>query len=161
VDIAIFDRTNKVCEKIIKQIEDLLNFAADFLNLPKNAEMSVTFMNDDDIRGFNHKYRLLNLATDVLSFALEEVNSNEPTIIFANKDEQEILPRNLGDIMISVDRAMEQAIEYGHSLTREFGFLAIHGFLHINGYDHFTLAGEEEMFALQKEILNAYGLQRE
>ena len=62
--------------------------------------------------------------------------------------------------MISVERAKEQAEEYGHSYDRELGFLALHGFLHINGYDHMNPEDEKEMFTLQKEILDAYGLKR-
>ena len=62
--------------------------------------------------------------------------------------------------MISVERAKEQAQEYGHSFDRELGFLAVHGFLHLNGYDHMTPEDEKEMFTLQEDILTAYGLKR-
>ena len=62
--------------------------------------------------------------------------------------------------MISVERAKEQAQEYGHSFDRELGFLAVHGFLHLNGYDHMTPEDEKEMFILQEDILTAYGLKR-
>ena len=62
--------------------------------------------------------------------------------------------------MISLDKTKEQAQEYGHSFERELGFLALHGFLHINGYDHMTKEDEKVMFGLQKEILDAYGLKR-
>ena len=58
-------------------------------------------------------------------------------------------------------KAREQAEEYGHSFEREMGFLAVHGFLHINGYDHYTPEEEKEMFGLQEEILTAYGLTRQ
>ena len=61
----------------------------------------------------------------------------------------------------SVKKAREQAEEYGHSFEREMGFLAVHGFLHINGYDHYTPEEEKEMFGLQEEILTAYGLTRQ
>ena len=89
---------------------------------------------------------------------MEEETEEELPIIF--DDEMPAMPRNLGDIMISVERAKEQASEYGHSYDRELGFLALHGFLHINGYDHMTPEDEKEMFGLQKEILDAYGLKR-
>jgi len=71
-----------------------------------------------------------------------------------------LLEAESGDIIISVDRAKEQAEEYGHSLERELGFLALHGFLHLNGYDHQTEEEEKEMTGLQTEILTAYGLTR-
>lgn len=66
----------------------------------------------------------------------------------------------IGELFISVDKAREQAEAYGHSFEREMGFLAVHGFLHINGYDHYTPEEEKEMFTLQEEILTAYGLKR-
>ena len=67
----------------------------------------------------------------------------------------------IGELFISIDKAREQAEEYGHSFEREMGFLAVHGFLHINGYDHYTPEEEKEMFGLQEEILTAYGLTRQ
>ena len=67
----------------------------------------------------------------------------------------------IGELFISIDKAHEQAEEYGHSFEREMGFLAVHGFLHINGYDHYTPEEEAEMFGLQEEILTAYGLTRQ
>ena len=70
-----------------------------------------------------------------------------------------ICPPVLGDIIISVDKAREQAEEYGHSLMRELGFLTVHGFLHLLGYDHMTEEEEKEMFTKQKEILNDMGSQ--
>lgn len=70
------------------------------------------------------------------------------------------IPRLLGDIFISLDRTKEQAKDYGHSFERELGFLVVHGFLHLNGYDHQTEAEEKEMFALQEKILKEHGLER-
>lgn len=121
--------------------------------------MSVTFMDNDKIQVINREYRGKDAPTDVISFAIEEESEDEMPIFFA-EDELNDLPNELGDIMISTQRAQEQAAEYGHSYEREVGFLALHGFLHINGYDHMTPEDEKEMFGLQKEILNAYGLER-
>ena len=73
---------------------------------------------------------------------------------------KECFVTSIGDIVISLDRAKEQAEDYGHSLERELGFLALHGFLHLNGYDHQTEEEEAEMTGLQQEILDAYGLTR-
>jgi probable rRNA maturation factor len=67
----------------------------------------------------------------------------------------------LGDIIISIERTKEQAEEYGHSFDRELGFLALHGFLHLLGFDHMNEEDEKEMFTKQKEILEEYGLSRE
>ena len=80
--------------------------------------------------------------------------------LFFDDEELAELPRNLGDLIIPTERAAEQAVEYGHTLEREMGFLAVHGFLHLNGYDHMEPEDEKEMFGLQKEILDAYGLKR-
>lgn len=74
--------------------------------------------------------------------------------------EESLLSRHLGDIIIAYNRMLEQAKDYGHSVERELAFLAVHGFLHLNGFDHQTEKQAEEMFGLQEEILNAYGLTR-
>ena len=129
------------------------------MKLSPDTEMSVTFMNNAEIREINRDYRNKDQATDVISFALEDEGEGELAIIF-DEDEAFDLPRNIGDIMISVERAKEQAQEYGHSFDRELGFLAVHGFLHLNGYDHMTPEDEKEMFTLQEDILTAYGLKR-
>ena len=120
--------------------------------------MSVTFMDNAAIQEINREYRGKDMPTDVISFAFEEETAEEMPIIFDEALEE--MPRDLGDIMISIERAKEQAAEYGHTYDRELGFLALHGFLHINGYDHMTPEDEKEMFGLQKEILDAYGLKR-
>lgn len=158
MEIAFLDETNTVSQEKINEIDEMLQYAADYLKLPEDTEMSVTFMDNAAIQVINRDYRDKDQPTDVISFALEEETEEELPIIF--DDEMPAMPRNLGDIMISVERAKEQASEYGHSYDRELGFLALHGFLHINGYDHMTPEDEKEMFGLQKEILDAYGLKR-
>lgn len=160
MDITFIDETESVPKDKIQDIDDLLQFAADHLNLPENTEMSVTFMDNAAIQEINRDYRGKDAPTDVISFALEEEGEGEIPVIFEDEEDLEQLPRELGDLMISVERAKEQAEEYGHSYDRELGFLALHGFLHINGYDHMNPADEKEMFTLQKEILDAYGLKR-
>lgn len=158
MDITFIDETNKLSKDNLEEVENLLQFAADVLKISEDTEMSVTFMDNSGIQVINRDYRGKDAPTDVISFALEEEGENELPIIF--EDEAEIFPRNLGDIMISIERVIEQAGEYGHSFERELGFLAVHGFLHLNGYDHMELDDEKDMFGLQKEILDAYGLKR-
>lgn len=161
MEINFIDETNQVPTKDQKDIDSLLQFAADFLALPENTEMSVTFMDDANIQVINRTYRDKDAPTDVISFAFEEEGEDELPVFFSEDFEMAMdLPKTLGDLMISVERAREQAQEYGHSYERELGFLALHGFLHLNGYDHMNPKDEAEMFGLQKEILNAYGLQR-
>lgn len=158
MDITFIDETTKISDANLKEVEELLQFAADFLKISEDTEMSVTFMDNAGIQVINRDYRGKDVPTDVISFALEEEGEDELPIIF--EDEEEVFPRNLGDIMISIERTEEQALEYGHSFERELGFLAVHGFLHLNGYDHMETEDEKEMFGLQKEILDAYGLKR-
>ncbi|WYJ76775.1 endoribonuclease YbeY [Enterococcus sp. DIV2402] len=161
MEITFIDETNAVSNDKVADIESLLQFAADYLKLPEETEMSVTFMDNAAIQVINRTYRDKDAPTDVISFAMEEEGEDELPIIFDEEDDFELdMPRTLGDIMISTERAQEQAQEYGHSYDRELGFLALHGFLHINGYDHMTPEDEKVMFGLQKEILDAYGLER-
>lgn len=161
MEITFIDETNAVSNDKVADIESLLQFAADYLKLPEETEMSVTFMDNAAIQVINRTYRGKDTPTDVISFAMEEEGEDELPIIFDEEDDFELdMPRTLGDIMISTERAQEQAQEYGHSYDRELGFLALHGFLHINGYDHMTPEDEKVMFGLQKEILDAYGLER-
>ncbi|WP_297075314.1 rRNA maturation RNase YbeY [uncultured Enterococcus sp.] len=159
MEITFIDEQTLVTPEKINEIQALLNFAATHLGIEEDAEMSVTFMNNPEIQVINREYRGKDAPTDVISFAFEEEGEGEMEIFFDEENALD-LPRTLGDIMISVERAKEQASEYGHSFDRELGFLALHGFLHINGYDHMTPEDEKEMFDLQKEILDAYGLER-
>lgn len=159
MDITFIDETEKVPTEEIKEIENLLQFAAGFLEIAEDTEMSVTFTDNAGIQMINRDYRGKDMPTDVISFALEDEGEDELPIIFDDEELAE-LPRNLGDLIISTERAAEQAVEYGHTLEREMGFLAVHGFLHLNGYDHMVPEDEKEMFGLQKEILDAYGLKR-
>lgn len=96
----------------------------------------------------------MDAPTDVLSFALEEKSPDEPAYADPGGD------KLLGDIIISVPTAVRQAGEYGHSLARELAFLAVHGFLHLLGYDHDTAAGAADMEARQEAILAGVGLRR-
>lgn len=149
------DETNILDDAGEKEIEALLQFAAGNEGLQGVYEVSITFVDDQTIQQINAEYRQKDVPTDVISFALEELGEDEVPII---ADEQ--MPTLLGDIIISVDTAKSQAEQYNHSLRRELGFLALHGFLHLLGYDHMTEEDEKKMFARQKELLSAFGLER-
>ena len=163
--IEIVDETGQVSEEIIKQTQDILEFAAQKTGKEKK-EMAVTFVTNERSHELNLEYRDTDRPTDVISLEYK------PELDIA-VDEEDLLDHPelaemledfdayIGELFISVDKAREQAEEYGHSFEREMGFLAVHGFLHINGYDHYTPEEEAEMFGLQKEILTAYGLTRE
>lgn len=156
MDIQIFDHTEEASKKDLDLITDILNFASNYIKLEQNTEMSVTLMHNDEIQLINKKYRNVDRPTDVISFA---INDEDEDIIMDPEMAAEI-PDNIGDLMISVDKVAEQADFLGHSYERELGFLCVHGFLHLNGFDHMEKADQEKMFPMQKEIMNAYGLER-
>ncbi|GEN33232.1 rRNA maturation RNase YbeY [Aneurinibacillus danicus] len=123
------------------------------------GEVTVTFVDNERIHELNREYRGIDRPTDVLSFAMNEAGEDEMEIFL--DEEMDEMPNMLGDVIISIPKAVEQAEEYGHSFEREMGFLAVHGFLHLIGYDHETEAQEKEMFGRQEEILNRVRLTRE
>lgn len=159
------DETGQVSPEIMKQTLDLLNFAAERLGKEKK-EMAVTFVTNERSHQLNLEYRDTDRPTDVISleykpevpFTFEEEDLADNPELAEMLDE---FDSYIGELFISVDKAQEQAEAYGHSFEREMGFLAVHGFLHINGYDHYTPEEEKEMFTLQEEILTAYGLSRQ
>lgn len=121
------------------------------LKYEKNDKyFNIIFVTSEEIRQINYSYRGIDKVTDVISFALME-----------NQDElfQEALDE-LGDVFICVERAIEQAKDYGHSVDREMGFLAVHGYLHLMGYDHMNPEDERVMFSKQDEILAKAKLSR-
>jgi probable rRNA maturation factor len=154
LNLDFLDETNELSEKLINQLEELLNFAAEKENVEPGSELSVTFVTNEKIQEINRQYRNKDYATDVISFALEEMGEGEIEVTGGD------MPRVLGDIIISVKKAEEQAEEYGHSFEREIGFLAVHGLLHLLGYDHEMEEDEKIMFDRQRAILDEYGLQR-
>lgn len=159
MDITMIDKTGQVTDKEQNLVSDLLQTAGKVLSLDDETEMSVTFVDNHEIQEINREFRHKDMPTDVISFAIEDEGEGEPDIVFPDGESLD-MPQDLGDIFISIDRAHEQAEEYGHTYERELGFLAVHGFLHLNGFDHMTPEDEEEMFSLQRKILDSYGLQR-
>lgn len=112
-----------------------------------DVEFNVILVDNNYIHELNKNYRKIDRETDVITFALED-----------NEEVNEEEHRLLGDIYISVDKAKSQALEYGHSFKREICFLAVHGFLHLLGYDHMEKEEEKVMFARQELILNETGI---
>ncbi|MGE6488391.1 rRNA maturation RNase YbeY [Paenisporosarcina sp. NPDC076898] len=153
--LDLIDQTESLSTENLEMIEKMLHHAAQAEGIESGSELSVTFVNNEEIQQINHEYRGKNVPTDVISFAMEELGEGEMAI------EVEGVPRMLGDIIISVERAKEQAADYGHSEERELGFLAIHGFLHLLGYDHMEVDEEKEMTEKQEAILQSFGLRRE
>lgn len=130
------------------------NAVLEYEGFEELAEISVSFVDNESIRELNAEYRDKDSATDVLSFPL-----GEDGVYDVNEETGALL---LGDIVISMERAMEQAEMYGHSLEREMGFLTVHSMLHLLGYDHEN-GGLEERIMREKEeaVLNQLGLSRD
>lgn len=147
--IEVFNEQEKDAKEI-NEIQPFLLFALEKEQI-QNVEFSVIFVSNEKIREINKTYRKMDRETDVISFALED--EKDMLIVFEH--------RVLGDIYISFPKAEMQAKEYGHSLKRELCFLALHGLLHLLGYDHEKKEEEQIMFAKQKEILDAYGIYKE
>lgn len=154
LEIDFLDEINELEQHELEEVEKLLNYAAEAENVQAGSELSVTFVSNERIQEINREYRDKDQPTDVISFALEEMGEGELEVVGAD------IPRVLGDIIISIPRTREQAKEYNHSFMRELGFLSVHGFLHLLGYDHMNEQDEKIMFDRQKEILDGYGLGR-
>jgi probable rRNA maturation factor len=152
--IDSIDETNSLSDNELMQIENILSFASKKQDVEQGSEISITFVSNESIQEINREYRQKDYPTDVISFAMEELGEGEIEVVGGN------IPRILGDIIISIPKAKEQAEEYGHSFMRELSFLAVHGFLHLLGFDHETEEDEKVMFSLQREILEEYGLKR-
>lgn len=114
--IDIVDETGSVSEEMLKEVENLLQFAAEREGVQDQAEVSVTIVSNDDIHQINKEYRGKDAPTDVISFALEEEGEGEIEIVGAE------MPPVLGDIIISADRTREQAEEYNHSFKESSDF---------------------------------------
>jgi probable rRNA maturation factor len=145
--IEFFNETNESIEDLDK-LKGLIKFVLKKEKLD-NVEFNIIFVDNNKIRELNKSYRDIDKSTDVITFALEDYQK-----IYYNNT------RVLGDIYISLDKAKEQSIEYGHSYLRELSFLMVHGFLHLLGYDHINKDEEEKMFKKQEELLNEYKISR-
>ncbi|ACT00889.1 rRNA maturation RNase YbeY [Paenibacillus sp. JDR-2] len=151
----------EIPDQWVERLEQLLQIAGEMEGLT-DGEVTLTFTDNEQIHQLNREYRNIDRPTDVLSFAMQDEGTEELDIIFEVESEDEIDPISgmLGDIVISVEKAQEQSEDYGHSLEREIGFLFVHGFLHLLGYDHMDDAGEAEMTAKQEAVLQKAGLSR-
>lgn len=123
------------------------------------SEVSVLLVENDEIRGINREFRAKDSVTDVLSFPMLQMEDGR-VLEEPNACDMEGGRVFLGDIVISVPKALEQAQSYGHSPQRELAFLTVHGLLHLLGYDHEKPEQEEVMTAKQERILAELGLPR-
>ena len=149
-------------EEIVKMVSDKV---LDVEDCPYETQINVLLTDNEGIHEFNKEYRGIDRETDVLSFPnldFEEpgqfVIEEEREADYFDPDTGELI---LGDIIISVDKVMEQAESYGHSTKREFAFLVAHSMLHLCGYDHMEADEAKVMEAKQEEVLNELGITRE
>lgn len=132
------------------------------LHQKETAELSVILTDDAYLQNLNLEYRGLNQPTDVLSFAMLDEQPGTPVLDRAQMESAcpGELPELLGDIFISVERAVEQAQSYGHSLERELCYLAIHGLLHLLGFDHHQPEMAGKMRQAEEELLEKFSIKR-
>lgn len=146
-----FEISGEIMEAVEKACLETLKYE----EFDEDCEISLSFVTNEEIHQINRQFRNVDAPTDVLSF---------PQLTFEEGEEADVNENGeivLGDIIISVERAKEQAEEYGHSLKREIAFLTVHSMLHLLGYDHMEKDEEEDMFRRQKEILEIAGIPRE
>lgn len=133
----LFNQTDidlKEIKKIMRRI---------FKHVKEKMSMQIIFVTQEEIHRLNLAYRKIDKPTDVLSFVNDDIED-----------------KSLGDIFISIEQAQKQAQDLGHSFEREIGFLAVHGYLHLKGYDHHTPHEEEAMTKMQEDILRKAKLER-
>ncbi len=153
---------NDLAEELSQELKALLTSCCEetlrMEEFPYDAEVSLSITDNHGIRILNHEQRGIDKETDVLSFPMLEVEDG--VLIIDDSDLQGDCVF-LGDIVISLEKAQAQAEEYGHSLEREMGFLAVHSMLHLLGYDHELGPQEEaEMFQKQEDVLRTMNLER-
>ena len=141
-------------EYLEKRLQDGLNAVAKSHDLDDMTEVDITIVDDEEIHQLNRDYRNVDRPTDVLSFALDEDDEDEPELM-------EGQPHLLCGIIISAETATRQAEEFGHGLEREIVYLAVHGLLHLLGYDHMVEEDKVIMRAKEEEALSAINLSEE
>jgi probable rRNA maturation factor len=141
-------------EYLEQRLQDGLNAVAKLHDLGDMTEVDITIVDDEEIHQLNRDYRGVDRPTDVLSFALDEDDEDEPELLEGQL-------HLLGDIIISAETATRQAEEFGHGLEREIVYLAVHGLLHLLGYDHMVEEDKVIMRAKEEEALSAINLSEE
>lgn len=142
-------------EYMEKRLHDGLNAVAHLHGLDDMTEVDITIVDDEEIHTLNREYRNVDRPTDVLSFALDEGEEDEPELIDGPEEHL------LGDIIISAETAQRQGEEFGHGLEREIVYLAVHGLLHLLGYDHMMDEDKKIMRAKEEEALREIRLSEE
>lgn len=153
MDLILDDRQDKleVSEELIEKIKDIIIECLDYEGYDDNYEVSLSFVDNKEIHELNREYRGVDRVTDVLSFPL----------LSDDFEDVELEEESLGDIVVSLEEALEQSIEYNHSFEREVCFLICHSMFHLLGYDHDTDENTKEMREKEEHILNKLNITRE
>ncbi len=150
----------EITEEIREVIEKCVDAVLESEECDFDCEVSVTIVDNEEIRELNREHRGKDTPTDVLSFPILDFDEDGNIIDSEFDFDEELVV--LGDIVISAQRAMEQAKEFGHSFIREIAFLTVHSMLHLLGYDHEDNVNMEQiMFKKQKDILDKMGITRD
>ncbi|CEJ72667.1 metal-dependent hydrolase [[Clostridium] sordellii] len=152
MEIILDDRQDKikVSEELLEKIHDIIVESLHYEGYDDNYEVSLSFVDNEEIHELNRQYRGVDRATDVLSFPL-----------LTDDFDVEIEEESLGDIVISLERALEQSEEYNHSFEREVCFLVCHSMFHLLGYDHDTEENTKDMRKREEDVLNKLNITRE
>lgn len=147
------DRQDKidVKDELYEKIEDIVEEVLDYEGYSDDYDISISFVDNKEIHELNKQFRGVDRATDVLSFPML---SDE----FEDVEYEEM---SLGDIVVSLERALEQSIEYGHSFEREVCFLVCHSMFHLLGYDHDTEENTREMREKEEAVLTKLNITRD
>jgi probable rRNA maturation factor len=147
----------QISEETEELVRMVVNFCLEQEKFSTPCEVSITFVDNERIQGINKVHRLIDRATDVLSFPMVDFFNGEIINTIGDFDlESKLLL--LGDIILSVEMAKLQCLEYGHSFEREIAFLISHGVFHLLGYDHTDYESEKNMLEKQELVLEKLGL---
>ncbi|MGL5507743.1 MAG: rRNA maturation RNase YbeY [Paraclostridium sp.] len=154
MEIILDDRQDKiqVSENLLSKINDIILECLKYEGYDDNYEVSLSFVDNEEIHQLNKDFRGIDRPTDVLSF---------PMITDDLGLDIELEEESLGDIVISLERALEQSVDYDHSFDREVCFLVCHSMFHLLGYDHDTEDNTKEMRKKEEDVLNKLNITRE
>jgi len=161
MNILIDDRQNKIDSTHLREIvEEVIKTVLEVEGVVDNVEVSVSFVDNEEIHKLNKYYRGVDRETDVLSFPLVEFEEiyQELEISDASEPIEQVEP--IGDIVISLEKALEQSIEYGHSFEREVAYLTAHSMFHLLGYDHETEEEKKVMREKEEIVMNKLNIGR-
>ena len=146
------DTDHEFSDELMELLKSVIEETLKSEKFEHEAEISLSIVDNEEIRSINSKYRSIDKETDVLSFPQFDFNNEE-----VPENAESVM---LGDIIISIEKAQAQAEEYGHSIERELSFLTAHSMLHLLGYDHEESEEEKIMFEKQDKILDKLGIRR-